>query len=74
MHLRRFDLFPNSRAAELLGVHPPVAVPLHVGPDRLLEQVKGRRTDYEITLFKSVGAAIEDLAAAVKCYENHTNT
>ena len=24
-------------------------------------------------LFKSVGTAIEDLAAAVKCYENHTN-
>lgn len=31
----------------------------------------GRRESSEITLFKSVGTAIEDLAAAVKCYENH---
>ena len=28
----------------------------------------GRRTPEEITLFKSVGAAIEDLAAAVAVY------
>ncbi|MBT8346188.1 MAG: ornithine cyclodeaminase family protein [Desulfofustis sp.] len=32
----------------------------------------GRRDRAEITLFKSVGTAIEDLAAAVKCYENRT--
>ena len=31
--------------------------------------VPGRRTDKEITLFKSVGAAIEDLATAVLVYE-----
>jgi ornithine cyclodeaminase len=31
--------------------------------------VAGRRSDDEITLFKSVGAAIEDLAAAVLVYE-----
>ena len=30
----------------------------------------GRTGDQEITLFKSVGTAVEDLAAAVKCYEN----
>lgn len=29
----------------------------------------GRRTDDEITLFKSVGASQEDLAAAILCYE-----
>lgn len=31
--------------------------------------VPGRNADNEITLFKSVGAAIEDLAAAVEVYE-----
>ena len=33
-------------------------------------QHPGRTDDHEITLFKSVGTAVEDLAAAVKCYEN----
>ena len=37
-------------------------------------QHRGRRDGHEITLFKSVGTAIEDLAAAVKCYENHTSS
>jgi ornithine cyclodeaminase len=32
-------------------------------------EVEGRRSDEEITLFKSVGASIEDLAAAVAVYE-----
>ena len=32
----------------------------------------GRRTTDEITLFKSVGAAIEDLAAAILCYDRAT--
>ena len=32
----------------------------------------GRRSDEEITLFKSVGTAIEDLAAAVAVYERVT--
>jgi alanine dehydrogenase len=32
----------------------------------------GRSREDEITLFKSVGASIEDLAAAVLCYERHT--
>ncbi len=30
----------------------------------------GRVAEDEITLFKSVGTAVEDLAAAVRCYEN----
>lgn len=33
-------------------------------------QHPGRTSDHEITLFKSVGTAVEDLAAAVKCYES----
>ena len=37
-------------------------------------QHRGRRDRHEITLFKSVGTAIEDLAAAVKCYESHTSS
>ncbi len=32
-------------------------------------RAEGRRSDEEITLFKSVGTAIEDLAAAVLVYE-----
>lgn len=30
----------------------------------------GRTDEWEITLFKSVGASIEDLAAAISCYEH----
>jgi ornithine cyclodeaminase/alanine dehydrogenase-like protein (mu-crystallin family) len=30
----------------------------------------GRTSQEEITLFKSVGASLEDLAAAIRCYEN----
>ena len=37
-------------------------------------QHHGRKDRDEITLFKSVGTAIEDLAAAVKCYETHTGS
>ena len=33
-------------------------------------QHPGRTSENEITLFKSVGASLEDLAAAIKCYEN----
>ncbi len=33
----------------------------------------GRTTTMEITLFKSVGAALEDLGVAVRCYENIVN-
>ena len=32
-------------------------------------QVKGRASDTEITLFKSLGLAVEDLAAAALVYE-----
>lgn len=33
---------------------------------------KGRVDDEEITLFKSVGTSLEDLAAAITCYKNHS--
>ena len=35
----------------------------------ILGKVKGRETDEEITLFKSVGTAVLDLVVAVKLYE-----
>ena len=37
----------------------------------LLCRVKGRRSADEITLFKSIGAAIEDLAAAMRPWRNN---
>jgi alanine dehydrogenase len=33
-------------------------------------QVSGRTTDRQITLFKSVGTAVQDIALAIKVYEN----
>ena len=38
--------------------------------DLCRRKVAGRRTENEITLFKSVGTAIEDLAAAVLVWRN----
>jgi ornithine cyclodeaminase len=40
--------------------------------DLCLGAAEGRRSATEITLFKSVGASIEDLAAAMAVYEHHT--
>lgn len=37
-------------------------------------QHPGRTNNEEITLFKSVGASLEDLAAAIQCYENQQKT
>lgn len=39
--------------------------------DLCRDKVQGRRSAAEITLFKSVGASIEDLAAAITVYEHH---
>jgi ornithine cyclodeaminase/alanine dehydrogenase-like protein (mu-crystallin family) len=36
------------------------------------DRAAGRRTDQEITLFKSVGSALEDLAAAILVYQDAT--
>ncbi len=78
----RSTLFVDTRAGvlaeagDLLG---PMARGV-IGEDDIAAQLSelvsgqhpGRRDRNEITLFKSVGTAIEDLAAAVKCYETHT--
>ena len=37
-------------------------------------QHPGRKSHEEITLFKSVGASLEDLAAAIQCYESRQNS
>jgi ornithine cyclodeaminase len=37
-------------------------------------QHPGRTSNEEITLFKSVGASLEDLAAAIQCYETQQKT
>ncbi|HEX7078483.1 MAG TPA: ornithine cyclodeaminase family protein [Candidatus Eisenbacteria bacterium] len=38
--------------------------------DLFLERIVGRRSDREVTLFKSLGLAVEDLAAAEVAYRN----
>jgi ornithine cyclodeaminase/alanine dehydrogenase-like protein (mu-crystallin family) len=48
-----------------------------IGPDHIRAELgellagthPGRRTDTELTLFKSLGIAVEDLAAAVLCVD-----
>jgi ornithine cyclodeaminase len=42
--------------------------------DVILGRVKGRRSNDEITLFKSLGLAVEDLAAANHIYRKATDT
>ena len=80
----RSTLFVDTRAGvlaeagDLLG---PMARGV-IGKDDIAAQLSelvtghhpGRTERAEITLFKSVGTAIEDLAAAVKCYETHTGS
>jgi ornithine cyclodeaminase/alanine dehydrogenase-like protein (mu-crystallin family) len=71
--LKRARIFVDTEAACTEG--GDVAVGLATGaiahPDVVMDLpglcrgAKGRRSDDEITLFKSVGAAIEDLAAAI---------
>jgi ornithine cyclodeaminase len=72
--LRRAEIFVDSPAARTEG--GDVALGLRSGvirPENVLadlhelctQQKTGRRTEHSITLFKSVGAAIEDLAAAM---------
>lgn len=40
--------------------------------DRCVAQVAGRTADTDITMFKSVGAAVEDLCAAIALYQRAT--
>jgi len=62
-----------------------IVVPLHngeIGPEHVVAEVGdlvigrgvGRRDDQEITLFESLGLAIEDLAAAAHVYEHAERT
>jgi ornithine cyclodeaminase len=77
--LRRCEVFIDTGAAKSEGGE--VAVALQAGTfeegrirgdlfDLCRDRVKGRREADEITLFKSVGTAIEDLAAAMLVWRN----
>jgi ornithine cyclodeaminase len=77
--LRRARLFVDTRAgafAEAGDILQPLQAGV-IGKDAVLGElsdltrgtVPGRTSPEEITLFKSVGASIEDLAAAVSVYE-----
>jgi ornithine cyclodeaminase/alanine dehydrogenase-like protein (mu-crystallin family) len=71
--LRRARIFVDTEAActeggdVAIGLASGVITPAEVAADlpALCRGAEGRRTPAEITLFKSVGAAIEDLAAAI---------
>lgn len=76
--LRRSRVFIDTKAA--LGEGGDVAIALRdsaIGPDQVRGEladlvsgrVEGRVSAADITLFKSIGAAIEDLAAAVAVWE-----
>ena len=80
--IRRARIFVDTRAGAL-GEAGDILQPLQtrvIGKDAILGDlfdlcrgtVPGRGSAGEITLFKSVGAAIEDLAAAIAVYEHHT--
>jgi len=78
--IRRASVFVDTRAG---ATHEAgdIVQPLKSGvlpPDAILAELAelvrgektGRRRDDEITLFKSVGAALEDLAGAILAYES----
>jgi ornithine cyclodeaminase/alanine dehydrogenase-like protein (mu-crystallin family) len=77
--VRRARIFVDTRAGafgEAGDILQPIAAGV-IGKDAVLGElaglcrgaVQGRASGEEITLFKSVGASIEDLAAAVAVYE-----
>lgn len=77
--VRRASVFVDTRAGAMKE-GGDIAIPLASGvlsPDDILADLAGllrgehpgRRHDDEITLFKSVGAALEDLAGAILAYE-----
>ena len=79
---RRARIFVDTRAgafAEAGDILQPLQAGV-IGKDAVLGDlfdlcrgaVAGRTSADEITLFKSVGASIEDMAAAVAVYEHHT--
>jgi ornithine cyclodeaminase len=78
---RRARLFVDTRAgafAEAGDILQPLEAGM-IGREAVLAELselcrgtaRGRTSPEEITLFKSVGASIEDLAAAVSVYEHH---
>lgn len=80
--IRRSQVFVDTRAGAMKEAGD-IVVPLRtsvIKPDRILADLydltrrthPGRTSDDQITLFKSVGAAIEDLAAASLVYEKST--
>lgn len=79
--IRKSRVYADTRAGALTEAGDlviPIARGLleatHVADlhDLCRELAPGRETDTQITLFKSVGAALEDLAAAVEVYERTT--
>jgi len=82
--VRRASVFVDTRAGAMAEAGD-IVVPLETGVltpggirgdlhDLARGDRPGRRSADEITLFKSVGAALEDLAAAVLAYEASTAT
>jgi ornithine cyclodeaminase len=78
--VRRARIFVDTRAgafAEAGDILQPLAAGV-IGREAVLAELselcrgtaRGRTSAEEITLFKSVGASIEDLAAAVSVYEH----
>jgi len=69
--LRRARIYVDSREACLAESGDIIAAPEIVGEigEVVLGEVAGRRSDEEITLFKSVGLAVEDVVTAQLVYE-----
>lgn len=78
--VRRATLFVDQRAAALaeagdllIPIREGALTPAHIAAeigDVLAGTHPGRRASDEITLFKSLGLAVEDLAAAARLYAN----
>ncbi|MCC6627042.1 MAG: ornithine cyclodeaminase family protein [Chloroflexi bacterium] len=69
--LRRSTLFVDARAAALAesgDVRAAPAIAAELG-EVIVGTTAGRRSDDEITLFKSLGQAVEDVATAALVYE-----
>jgi ornithine cyclodeaminase len=76
--VRRARVFVDTRAgafAEAGDILQPIAAGV-IGTDHVLRELaelvggaEGRKSPEDITLFKSVGAALEDLAGAILAYE-----
>ena len=73
----RSRLFVDSRAAALveagdvvLGIHEGRFGPDHIVAEigELVNGAAGRRSDTEVTIFKSLGLAVEDVTAADLAY------